>query len=107
MRTEDGLETQLSLNGSGPNSGVISCGIRPERVRVGRELQTDNKFTGTIRTVTFNGSYLLLDIVLTTGRRLTAELRSTADFTLKEGDDIWVGWNRKDMLVFQETDPDG
>ncbi len=106
LLTEDGLEAELCLNGMVPGTTALACGIRPERVRVGKELEAENKFRAKILTVTFNGSYLLLDVVLATGRRLTAELRGAADFTLEEGDDIWVGWNRKDMLVFQDKDPD-
>jgi putative spermidine/putrescine transport system ATP-binding protein len=81
-----------------PGQRVI-CGIRPERLRVGRELKADQMFRGTLRVLTFQTGYYRAQVDLSNGHRVLADLHEDTP-AVGEGDEVFVGWDDQDALVF-------
>jgi ABC-type Fe3+/spermidine/putrescine transport system ATPase subunit len=98
LRTADDLEIRLQIEGS-PESKQITCGVRPERVRVGTNLSVDNRFKGVVRALVFQRSYYRAEVALNSGRVLVAEIHGD-DPGVREGEEVQVGWDSRDVLVF-------
>lgn len=81
-----------------PGQRVI-CGVRPERLRVGRELKADQVFRGTLRVLTFQTGYFRAQVDLANGHRVLADLHEDSP-TVGEGDEVLVGWDTQDALIF-------
>ncbi len=98
IRTADGMEIKIpSLNGT--TTGHIICGIRPERLRVGKDLGLENSFPGILRVMTFQFGYYRAQVDLPHGQRLLAEIHQDKP-DVHEGDEVTVGWDTQDALVF-------
>jgi hypothetical protein len=68
-------------------------------LQVGKSLETANKFTGTLRVMTFQFGYYRAQVDLPHGQRLLAEIHQDNP-DVHEGDEVAVGWNTDDALVF-------
>ncbi|MEX2236033.1 MAG: ABC transporter ATP-binding protein [Dehalococcoidia bacterium] len=100
VRTTDGMSFRIPLHNVSGVAKAVICGVRPEHLRIGRKSQVDNCYRGTLSILNFQGSYYRAEINLETGRRLLAEIHSRTE-SLKEGDEVWVGWDSQDMMVFE------
>ncbi len=99
VRLEEGSEIRVpSTNGDTPGTRVV-CGVRPEKLQVGRDLKTENTLKGTLRVMTFQFGYYRAQVDLSTGQRLLAEIHEDNP-NVHEGDDVTVGWDVADSLVF-------
>jgi ABC-type Fe3+/spermidine/putrescine transport system ATPase subunit len=100
VKTPDGLEITIpSPNGSSAAGSHVICGIRPERLQVGKKLDTQNAFPGTLRVMNFQFGYYRAQVDLPSGQRLLAEIHEDNP-DVHEGEDVSVGWNVEDALVF-------
>jgi spermidine/putrescine transport system ATP-binding protein len=98
LRTAGGLVVEVMVDGVAPQGARVGCGIRPEKLQIGRELRTDNCYLARVRTRTFRGSHYWAELVLPSGDRVVALLRD--DCTVAEGDEVSVGWNATEARVF-------
>jgi putative spermidine/putrescine transport system ATP-binding protein len=96
--TEDHITIRVQADRDA-GSEVVTCGVRPERVRVGRELAADNRYRAVVHSLVFQRSYHRAQLRLNSGRIVTAEIHED-DPGVHEGEEIWVGWNTGDVLVF-------
>jgi ABC-type Fe3+/spermidine/putrescine transport system ATPase subunit len=101
LQTKTGLEIRIGARDI-PLGGNVSCGIRPERVRVG-ETSCHNLYTAKLRTFVFKGSRHWAEARLPTGEALQIELDENT--SLRQGDEICVGWNKEDVHIFAADNP--
>lgn len=81
----------------------LSIAIRPERIRIlpeGSQEEGDNQFRGKITTVTYQGDFMELEILLLQGDRvvvhLPIRLGQSQALQLKEGDEVSICWDAGD-----------
>jgi spermidine/putrescine ABC transporter ATP-binding subunit len=98
MHTESGVEIALA-NGTGAPGASITCGIRPEKVRVNPEAG-EPCFLAVVKTVTFKGSHHSAEIRLLSGENIVANLPESS--VLSEGENVRVGWRAADMHIFND-----
>lgn len=106
LRTADGLEFPVQLSGVDAGTRRLVCGIRPERIQLGTQVNTEVRFQATLRTLTFMGTHFWAQARLPTGDMVIAQLSQQAP-DLKEGDAIWIGWNVSQAHVFALRTPGG
>ena len=99
VRTQAGIDIKVQVPAQGANGKSVICGVRPERLQVGRELDTVNAFRGTLRVLSFQTGYYRAQVDLPSGRRLLAEIHEDRP-AVHEGDEVFVGWDLQDALVF-------
>ena len=99
LRTSDGMEILISLHGVAQGSRQFVCGIRPERVEVGENAVGDNRYRGVVRALTFQGTHYRCELELPNGRRVSASIYRE-DPGVREGEEVWLGWNAEEALVF-------
>ena len=100
VETADGLRIRVESSRSSSASKSVVCGVRPECVKVGQDIEADNRFSATVGAVTFNGSFLTAMLHLNPGGQVIAEIRSEKEVPLREGERVRVGWNVDDAAVF-------
>lgn len=98
MRTESGVEIGLA-SGTGALGAAITCGIRPEKVRVNPEAG-EPCLPAVVKTVTFKGSHHSAEIRLLSDEIIVANLPESS--FLSEGEKVRVGWRAEDMHIFND-----
>ena len=78
------------------------CGVRPEHVSVARELDLDNSFHATLKTLTFQGMHYWAEVMLSSGQTVLAIVPQGTK--LREGEEVQVGWNLEEAKVFAHQD---
>lgn len=99
VRTADGLAVSVRAESIAPGTTIIVSAVRPERVKVGRKIHADNCYRGRVTLLTFQGSHHVAEVDLSNGRRFLAQLPDE-ESNLQEGDEVWIGWDILDALVF-------
>jgi putative spermidine/putrescine transport system ATP-binding protein len=100
LETTDGLRIRMVTGQAFPGAArSYACGIRPEHVKIGRDVTTDNAFRGRIRVSEFRGTYYRAQVDLASGAQLLAEMDPEAD-TVKEGEEVFAGWDSRDTLAW-------
>jgi ABC-type Fe3+/spermidine/putrescine transport system ATPase subunit len=80
-----------------------STGVRPESTRICREKPpTENSHRASIESALFLGNCIHINAALEGGGRATAEI-SREEHTFREGEAVWVHWDRADELRFDEA----
>jgi ABC-type Fe3+/spermidine/putrescine transport system ATPase subunit len=101
LRTQREVEIKIAGRPGGLNENRGGWGIRPERVQVGFELNTSNRYPAVVKTVTFQGSFYRLELELESGDQVVANLPEIED--IAEGIDLQAGWGIDDGRLFAET----
>ena len=101
VATAEGLCIRVKSSRSSPANKSVVCGVRPEHVKIGQDIEADNRFPATVGAVTFNGSFLTAVLHLEPGGQVIAEIRSDKEVPLCEGEQVQVGWNADDAAVFE------
>ncbi|MFW6003548.1 MAG: ABC transporter ATP-binding protein [Halanaeroarchaeum sp.] len=108
----DGTGTAVTCRVDDPNSDLdvgtpVDVAIRYERVRVGDDLATDNRFDGVVAEVTFEGDTITYEVALAGGdRRLSVtELKAAHRDLYQRGESVQVGWNVESAVVYPASDP--
>ena len=94
-----GVMLRIAPVGERKSGQRVVCGVRPERLRVGRELKADQTFRGTLRVLTFQTGYFRAQVDLADGHRVLADLHEDRP-AIGEGDEVLVGWDARDALIF-------
>lgn len=103
--TDSGLGIVLSGSEGTPAQGACGWGIRPEKLRVGTELNTTNCYPAVVKSLTFQGDHYRAELTLRSGDVLVADLAELGDVT--EGGDVEVGWDPSEGRVFPAGPPHG
>jgi ABC-type Fe3+/spermidine/putrescine transport system ATPase subunit len=97
--TKQNMKIPINLENISNKADEIFCGVRPEKIILGAEVHTDVRFKGKIGVLTFQGTFYWAEVDLPSGRRLLVQLPEQ-ELLLREGDEIFVGWNNIDTIVF-------
>lgn len=95
LRADNGIEIKLS--GDLKAGATLTCGIRPEKVRLGAGA-CENSFEATVSSVSFKGNHHRAEIHLAGGCHIVADLPENS--TINQGDKVIVGWQVGDMHIF-------
>jgi putative spermidine/putrescine transport system ATP-binding protein len=99
LQSEHGTDIVVKWNGTRPAEDRMGCAIRPEKIRIGRQVDSVNSFSGGLQTVIFQGSHYRGEVRLQSGESLHVVLPPTSD--LREGDEVEVGWEVEDAHLFR------
>jgi spermidine/putrescine ABC transporter ATP-binding subunit len=99
LHSEHGTDIVVQWNGTRPSEDRLGCAIRPEKIRIGRQVDAVNSFPGGLHTMIFQGSHYRGEVRLRSGESLHVVLPPTSD--LHEGDDVEVGWEAEDSHLFR------
>ncbi|HEX6444213.1 MAG TPA: ABC transporter ATP-binding protein [Streptosporangiales bacterium] len=96
LRT-DGITVRLPARGN-----VAS--VRPEHVAIGTRLDDgyDNRFSGTVRDVVFQGSVVRYTVVLDGGPSVSSEQSADAPFHPVPGERVETGWRTSALTVLDD-----
>jgi spermidine/putrescine ABC transporter ATP-binding subunit len=99
LHSEQGTDIVVKWNGTRPDEDRVGCAIRPEKIRIGRQVDATNAFPGGLHTLIFQGSHYRGEVSLRSGDTLHVVLPPTSE--LREGDDVEVGWDVEDAHLFR------
>jgi ABC-type Fe3+/spermidine/putrescine transport system ATPase subunit len=99
LHSEQGTDIVVKWNGTRPDEDRVGCAIRPEKIRIGRQVDATNAFPGGLHTLIFQGSHYRGEVRLRSGDSLHVVLPPTSE--LREGDDVEVGWDVEDAHLFR------
>ena len=94
---------RLRTANAGPAGRPAALSLRPESVRLGA-LAPDlaNRFEAVIETVVFLGPQVRYELVLTGGRRITAQGPAEGAAGYTAGQTVGVGWSAEHMVLLAE-----
>jgi putrescine transport system ATP-binding protein len=85
----------------------VTVALRPEKIQVSRDKPADafNAAPGTIRDLSYFGSFTVYHVELPSGQRLKvsqANVERHQDDRLSWGDSVWAHWSRSAHVVLTQ-----
>jgi putrescine transport system ATP-binding protein len=92
---------------TGTQGMPVTVALRPEKIQVSRDKPADafNAAPGTIRDLSYFGSFTVYHVELPSGQRLKvsqANVERHRDDRLSSGDSVWAHWSRSAHVVLTQ-----
>jgi putrescine transport system ATP-binding protein len=92
---------------TGTQGMAVTVALRPEKIQLSRDMPDDdfNRARGTVRELSYFGSYTVYHLQLASGTRLEVSEANTQrhrDEALTWGDEVWAHWSRSAHVVLTQ-----
>ena len=101
---EEGFRSAVRHGSDIAKGDRLTISIRPERVRVTREPQTENIFAGTVDFVEYLGAYAVYLIRLESGKAMieASELIPSGETSFEVGDQVFASWDVDHVVYIRD-----